>query len=82
MKTKFRVDAKIYIDCEGKYTGWAESKTYYETIEEARANAENIKPGYVNEGSWKIVKRTINENTFAVEEETVEEHKYDWWANH
>lgn len=81
MKTMFRVDTKIYTDCEGKYTGWANGKTYYATAEEAEENAKNIKAGYVNEGSWKIVKKTIDENTFTVEEETVKEYKYDWWAN-
>lgn len=79
MKTMYRVEERVYTDCEGKYSDWAtKSNGYVATVEEAEAIAATVKKenGW-DTGDWRIVARTINEETFTVEESIVE--SFSWW---
>lgn len=79
MTTKYRVEERVYTDCEGKYSDWAtKSNGYVDTVEEAETIAATIKKnsGW-DTGDWRIVARTLNEETFTVEESIVE--SFNWW---
>lgn len=79
MKTMFKVEERVYTDCEGKYSDWTtKSNGYVATLEEAKAIAATIKKnsGW-DTGDWRIVARTLNEEAFTVEENIVE--SFNWW---
>lgn len=77
MKTMYKVEERVYTDCEGKYTDW-QGYGYVATIEEAKAIATTIKKtSNWDTGDWRIIARTMDEEAFAVEDIIVE--NYDWW---
>lgn len=76
MKTMYRVEANRYTDCEGRHTNWEQMNGYVATIEEAKAMAKNITKSYVNTGDWRVVARTMDEETFTVVDEVVESFDY------
>lgn len=79
MKTMYKVEERVYADCEGKSTKWeVRSNGYVATLEEAKAIAETIKKVTpLDLGDWRITARTMDEATFTVEDAIVE--AYDWW---
>ena len=78
MKKMYRVEANYYTDVmEGRGSEWKQVDGYKATMEEAEAIAQTIKRGYANNGDWRIVERTIDEETFNVID-TVVKH-FDYW---
>lgn len=78
MRTMYKVEERVYtndIGREGKYTEWANRKGFFETIEEAREIAKTIKPN-LSTGDWKIVEITIDEETFTIKENKIENFNY------
>lgn len=80
MRTMYRVEKRVYTDCEGRSWDYKQSGKYVNTVEEAteyaKANAER-KSNY-DTGDYRIVERTIDEEAFTVVENIVAQ--YDWWA--
>lgn len=78
MKKMYKVEANCYTNAmEGRGNEWEQVEGYKATIEEAEAIAQTIKKGYANNGDWRIVERTIDEETFSVID-TVVKH-FDYW---
>lgn len=78
MKKMYKVEANYYTDVmEGRGSEWKQVNGYKATMEEAEAIAQTIKEGYANNGDWRIVERTIDEETFTVID-TVVKH-FDYW---
>ena len=74
----YRVEERVYTDCEGKYSDWEKGYGYVATIEEAKAIAATIKrTSNWDTGDWRIIARTMDEEAFTVEDIIVE--NYDWW---
>ena len=73
MKTMFKVEERVYTDCEGRNSEWTVSNQYVATIEEAQAIADEIKADMVHSGDYKIIATTIDEETFSVTDEVVKE---------
>lgn len=73
-----RVERKVYTDAEGRYTKF-ENCTMFENIEDARAYAkekiENTKETMFTTNEYRIVKVTMDEETFTMTEEVVEDNK-------
>ena len=62
----YRIDIHNYTDLTmGCGEKWEEGKVYYNTIEEAEAN-HKIKKNYVSNGSYKVIARTMDEESFTV----------------
>lgn len=78
MKKMYKVEANYYTDVmEGRGSEWKQVEGYKSTVEEAEAIAQTIKEGYANNGDWRIVERTIDEETFTVID-TIVKH-FDYW---
>lgn len=73
MKTMFKVEERVYTDCEGRNSEWTTSNRYVATVEEAQAIADEIKADMVHSGDYKIIATTIDEATFSVTDEVVKE---------
>ena len=78
MKTMYIIKKKTYTDCEGRYSRWETVKGLFDTAKEAEKTArDTITPGFTSTGDWKVVARTIDENTFTVTEKTIK--TFIWW---
>lgn len=78
MTIKYRIDVEYFADvCEGRGSDWRTGTEYHSTYEDALEKAETYKKGMALTGNWKIVKRTIDEVAFMVEDITVKE--FNWW---
>lgn len=78
MRTMYRVEERVYTDCEGRYSDWMpKGDGYVATLEEAKAIAATIKrnSGW-DTGDWRIRSRTMDEEAFTVKDAIVESH--DW----
>jgi hypothetical protein len=71
MKTMFKVEERVYTDCEGRNSEWTVSNQYVETVKEAQAIADTIKADMIHSGDYKIIATTIDEATFTIVNEVI-----------
>ena len=77
MKTMYRAEQEIFTDMECRRTAW-EALTDYTTKEEAmEATKKVVKTCGYDTGTWRVVARTIDENTFTFTDEVIA--KFDWY---
>lgn len=78
MTIKYRIDVEYFADvCEGRGSNWNTGVGYYNTYEEVLEEAKAYKKGMALTGNWNIVKRTIDEESFTVEDVLVK--SFNWW---
>lgn len=76
MKTMFKVEEKVYTDCEGRNVKWIASD-YIATVEEAEAKASEVSNQFPHTGSYRIIATTMDEATFTIKDETIKD--FDYW---
>ncbi len=65
-------------DTDGRYTRFIDKGNFENTVEQAKENIKDVKRDYTTTGTWQIVEKTIDEETFTVKEKVVE--KFDYWT--
>lgn len=70
MTTKYFLRRDVAIDCEGRNYLWSSDKTYVDTLEEAKRMGEKIKLDWCTR-NWQVIEKTIDEDTFFVDEKMV-----------
>lgn len=80
MTTKYLLKENWYNDCEGRRASFRTINTF-DTLEDAIEASKKIskKPRFPFEGSWKIVAKTIDEESFTVTEQDTE-YYFDTWS--
>ena len=71
----FKVEERIYTDCEGRNSKWTASE-FVATIAEAEAIAETITAEFPCTGDYRIIATTMDEATFTITEEVVKTFNY------
>ena len=77
MRTMYRVETRVYTDCECRYSEWTQVQGYVDTEAEAQAIADTVKRTDAwHTGDWCIIARTMDEQTFTVVDNTVASFDY------
>lgn len=76
MKTMFKVETRVYTDCEGRNSEWKSSE-FVATMAEAEAIASQTSHEFPESGDYRIVAMTMDEATFTFTEEILK--NFDYW---